>query len=211
MSESSAKRPVNRAHQSQRCRRGASGVVRLWLRLAVRENVGQLLDVVTCDQYLAAVVLLAQAVDELRAKDVDLAVQDAPLVGDLSLFLCQLADDVFQFDIRERAKVGKRLVHRGASPHTRLGRPRPLLQWADRSAQYRSKGQAELEAAERISRTPVCRYSAVAMSASARPTNSITSPAPSRPTIAKKNEPITGATAIRPGQLIFRSTPRRSP
>ncbi len=79
--------------------------------LTLGEDVGQPLDVLAGDRDLAALVLVPQAVDELRAKDVDLAVQDAPLVGDLGLLLGELADDIFEFDIRQRAKVGERLVH----------------------------------------------------------------------------------------------------
>src|SRR5436190_75834 len=83
--------------------------------LPVGEDVGQALDVVAGDEHVAALVLLAQAVDELGAQDVDLAVQDAPLVGDLGLFLGELADDIFQFHVRQRAKVGERLVHMSSS------------------------------------------------------------------------------------------------
>src|SRR4051794_26746114 len=53
------------------------------LRVAGRppgEDVRELLDVIARDDLLAALVLLAQPVDELRAEDVDLAVEDAPLV-----------------------------------------------------------------------------------------------------------------------------------
>ena len=44
------------------------------------EYVRELLHVLTGDQDLASLVLLAQPVDQLGAQDVDLAVQDAPLV-----------------------------------------------------------------------------------------------------------------------------------
>src|SRR4051794_20524528 len=53
------------------------------LRVAGRpagENVGELLDVVARDDLLAPLVLLAEPVDELGAQDVDLAMEDAPLV-----------------------------------------------------------------------------------------------------------------------------------
>ena len=54
------------------------------LRLA-GQDLGQLRDVVPGDQRLAAFALVAQPVDQLGAQDVDLAVQDAALVGDLVL------------------------------------------------------------------------------------------------------------------------------
>src|SRR5271166_170455 len=80
---------------------------------ALREDVRELLDVLPGDHYLSALVLVAQAVDELGTQDVDLAVQNAPPVGDLGLLLGQLADDIFEFEIRQRTKVGERVVHRG--------------------------------------------------------------------------------------------------
>src|SRR3954468_4756525 len=79
---------------------------------AAGEDVGQLLDVVARDDLLPALVLLSKAVDELRAQDVDLAVQDPALVGDVALFLGELLDEVLQLLVRERAEVGKG-VHAG--------------------------------------------------------------------------------------------------
>ena len=46
---------------------------------AVGEDVGQLLYIVAGYRDFAALVLAAQPVDQLRAEDVDLPVQDAPL------------------------------------------------------------------------------------------------------------------------------------
>src|SRR3954453_17627193 len=60
------------------------------LRVAGRpagEDVGELLDVVARDDLLAALVLLAQTVDELGAQDVDLAVEDPALVRDVAFLL----------------------------------------------------------------------------------------------------------------------------
>src|ERR1700693_2676595 len=92
-------------------RRSQLAVSRGWIRLAVGKDVRELLHVIARDQDLPALVLLAQAVDQLGAQDVDLPVQDAPLIGDLGLFLCQLGYDVFNFDIRRRAEVGERVFH----------------------------------------------------------------------------------------------------
>jgi len=64
-------------------------------------------DVVTRDDLLAPLVLLAQAVDELRAEDVDLPVEDPPLVGDVDLFLGERLDEVLQLLVGKRAEVGE--------------------------------------------------------------------------------------------------------
>ena len=50
-------------------------------------------------------MLLAQAVDQLSAKNVDLAVEDAAAVGDFLLFLGELLDEVLQLLVRERSEV----------------------------------------------------------------------------------------------------------
>src|ERR1700721_322119 len=89
---------------------------------------------------LAPPVLLAQAIDQLSAQNVDLAVEDAPLVGDLGLFCGQLLNQGFQLDILQRAEVGERL-HRGLSPLRELRRAGRQC-W---TRKYRPKGQAELE------------------------------------------------------------------
>ena len=52
-------------------------------------------------------MLLAQAVDQLGAEDVDLPVEDPPLVGDVDLLLSQLLDEVLQLLVRQRAEVGE--------------------------------------------------------------------------------------------------------
>jgi hypothetical protein len=83
------------------------------------------LDVLAGDGDVAVLVLVAQPVDQLGPQDVDLAVQDAPLVGDLGLLLGELSDDVFEFDVRQRAKVGERLVHRALLSRA-LPRPTPV-------------------------------------------------------------------------------------
>src|SRR5690242_13391072 len=76
------------------------------------EDVGELLDVVAGDDLLPALVLLPQPVDELRAQDVDLAVEDPALVRDVDLLLRELLDEVLQLLVGERAEVGKG-VHDG--------------------------------------------------------------------------------------------------
>src|SRR3954454_4536802 len=86
---------------------------RLVASRAPREDVGEAPDVVAGDHVLAALVLLAQAVDELRAEDVDLAVEDPPLVRDVDLLLGELLDEVLQLLVGERAEVGER-VHEGS-------------------------------------------------------------------------------------------------
>ena len=92
-------------HASLPRRRGQSLVVRTGR--AAGEDVGEPLDVGAGDDVLAALVLLAQAVDELGTQDVDLAVQDAALVGDLELLLGELLDQVLQLLVGEGAEVGE--------------------------------------------------------------------------------------------------------
>src|SRR3954447_12884676 len=77
-----------------------------------REDVGELLDIVARDDLLAALMLLAQPVHELRAQDVDLAVEDAALVGDVDFLLLELLDQVLELLVGERAEIGER-VHAG--------------------------------------------------------------------------------------------------
>ena len=66
-----------------------------------RKDVRELLDVRAGEDVLAALVLLAQAIHELGAQDVDLAVEDPALVGDLELFLGQLLNQVLQLLVVE--------------------------------------------------------------------------------------------------------------
>src|SRR3954453_2130473 len=98
-------------------RHGAAGPLarsrRLVASRAPGEDVGETPDVVACDHVLPALVLLAQPVDELRAQDVDLPVQDPPLVRDVDLLLGELLDEVLQLLVGERAEVGER-VHEGS-------------------------------------------------------------------------------------------------
>src|SRR4051794_6003532 len=73
------------------------------------EDVGQLLHVGAADDRLALLVLLAQPVHQLRAQDVDLAVEDPAPVGNLLLLLRELLDQILQLSVGERAKVWKRV------------------------------------------------------------------------------------------------------
>ena len=68
-------------------------------------------DVVAGDQRVAAFPFLAQPVDQLGAEDVDLAVQDAPPVGDLVLLFGQVVDQVLQLLVAERTEIGKGVLH----------------------------------------------------------------------------------------------------
>ena len=86
------------------------------LRAAAREDVRELLDVGAGEDVLAALVLLAQAVDELGAQDVDLAVEDAALVADLELLLGQLLDQVLQLLIGQGAEVREGVHRHAVSP-----------------------------------------------------------------------------------------------
>src|SRR4051794_31799872 len=99
--------PLRKPHSGQWTATG-SLLGRLTLRAGpAREDVREPLDVGARDDVLAGLVLLAQAVDELRAEDVDLAVQDPPLVGDVDLFLRELLDEVLELLVRERAEIGE--------------------------------------------------------------------------------------------------------
>src|SRR3954469_2020516 len=82
-----------------------SGLFRVLRHPLASKDVGERLDVGAADHSLAFLALAAQAVDELGPKDVDLAVQDAPLVRHLLLLLCQLADQVLQILIPERPEI----------------------------------------------------------------------------------------------------------
>src|SRR5579875_688322 len=91
-------------------------------RDAPGEDVGELLNVGSADHELAALVLLAQPVDQLSAEDVDLAVEDAPLVGDLHLLLGQLLDEFLELLIGQRAEVWKRVHYGMVLPYGRGSR-----------------------------------------------------------------------------------------
>jgi len=52
-------------------------------------------------------VLLTQAIDQLGAQDVDLAVQDAPTVRHLLLLVSELLDEVLELLIGERTEIGE--------------------------------------------------------------------------------------------------------
>src|SRR5262245_32499411 len=79
---------------------------------AAGEDVGQPLDVGARDDVLTTLVLLAQAVDQLGAQDVDLAVEDPAPVGHLLLLVRELLDEVLELLVREGAEIGKS-VHGG--------------------------------------------------------------------------------------------------
>src|ERR1044071_6917758 len=50
-----------------------------------------------------------EAVHQLSAEDVDLAVQDATAVGDVDLLLGELLDEILELLVRERAEIGERV------------------------------------------------------------------------------------------------------
>src|SRR5215204_7304926 len=79
------------------------------------EDVSQLLDVRAGDDGLALLALLSQAVDQLGAQDVDLAVQDPALVADLLLLGGQLIDQLLELLVAQRAEIRKR-VHTSEVP-----------------------------------------------------------------------------------------------
>src|SRR5829696_767165 len=124
-----------------------------------REDVRQLLHVGTADHGLALLMLLAEPVHELRTQDVDLAVEDPALVGDLLLLLRELLDELLQLVVRERAEIRERVQ---CGPFQKRG-------WATIALP-----QPEVEAS-RIARTPSCRYRSVAASVIAIPAYSTTS------------------------------------
>jgi hypothetical protein len=51
---------------------------------------------------------LLQPRDELCSEDVDLSVQQAPLIGDLVLLARQVGDEQLQVSIRQRCEIGQR-------------------------------------------------------------------------------------------------------
>ncbi len=72
---------------------------------AAREDVGEACDVVAGEDVVAALVLLAQAVDELSSEDVDLAVQNATAV-EISTSSSVSVDEVLQLLIGEGPEIG---------------------------------------------------------------------------------------------------------
>src|SRR5437588_2385426 len=66
-----------------------------------------MLDVGAADHGLALLALPPQAVHQLGAQDVDLAVENAALVGDLLLLLRQLVDEALELLVGESAEIGK--------------------------------------------------------------------------------------------------------
>src|SRR5688572_665866 len=78
---------------------------------ATGEDVGQALDVGTGDDFFAALMLLAQAVDQLGSQDVDLAVEDPPAVGHLLLLVRELLDEILKLLVGQRAKVREGVHH----------------------------------------------------------------------------------------------------
>ena len=46
--------------------------------------------------------------DQLSAQDVDLSVQQAPLVGDLVFLLRQTGDELFEVGVGQRCEIGQR-------------------------------------------------------------------------------------------------------
>src|SRR3954468_5357558 len=99
-------RSNSRSPDSGNRTRGSTCNSRRWRGLA-RQDVGQRVDVHVLEHGLAARLL--EADDELRAEDVDLAVEDPPPVRDLLLLTRQLVDQSFQLGVGEAGKVGKRL------------------------------------------------------------------------------------------------------
>ena len=163
-------------------------------------------------------MLVAQAVDQLGAQDVDLAVQDAPLVGDLGLLLGQLADESLSSTSVSEPRSGNVSSIVGSSPLADLRRARAGgdASTAGRSAEYSPKGKAELEtrAGRRSAELPSPERTYSARGDERQREADVQQHLAERfagRTIAKKSEPITGATASRPGQLMRSSTPRARP
>ncbi len=76
-------------------------------RTAVGEDLRELVDVARGEVLGCLPVALAQARDDLGAQQVDLAVQDAALEGDLALALAELVDALAQLVVGElRGVVG---------------------------------------------------------------------------------------------------------
>ena len=146
------------------------------------------LDVGAGDHVLPALVLLAQAVDQLGAEDVDLAVEDPPLVRHLLLLVGQVLDQVLELLVGERAKVGEGVHHRCRGPLlTRSG------------CAKHSETQASVEGRARSCRTPSRTYCAAdAEHQHEADVQTGQRPASSTPAMAKNSAPMTGQTPARP-------------
>src|SRR3954452_16656613 len=83
-----------------------------------REDVRERLHVGAADHCLTLLALAAQAVHELRAKDVDLTVQDAPLIRHFLFLLGQLLDQILEVLIPERPEI-RESVHFNPSADSR--------------------------------------------------------------------------------------------
>src|SRR4051812_31852975 len=71
-----------------------------------RQDLGQMVDVYLVEDARSSRLL--QPRDQLRAKDVDLPVQQPPLVGDLILLLRQSGDELFEIGVGQRCEIGQR-------------------------------------------------------------------------------------------------------
>src|SRR3954451_21285000 len=103
--------------------RGSTCSSRRWRGLP-RQDVGERVDVHVLEHALAARLL--EADDELRAEDVDLAVEDPPPVRAVLLLARQLVDEGLQVGVGEAGEVGKRL-QRTCPFGRRLKRESPTL------------------------------------------------------------------------------------
>src|SRR5262245_59393728 len=74
------------------------------------ENLREATDVVALDHRLTFLAPVLEPVDELGTQDVDLAMQDAALVGDLLLLRGQALDQLLELLVAHRADVGKGLL-----------------------------------------------------------------------------------------------------
>ena len=185
-------------------RGGPSSALALVAARAAREDVGQPLHVGAGDDLLAALVLLAQAVDELGAQDVDLAVQDAPPVGDLGLLLGELLDESFSSWSESEPRSGNVSMVRGYSPY---GQRRPSIPASARvKLSLRvapSRGAAGGSAVADVDDRGHEREEEAEVEQDGRRASS----ARTRP---KKSADMTARRDQRPHQLICSSTPRRS-
>src|SRR3954451_8123304 len=105
-------RPPGSGSRTRGSRRGSR--VLFWRRRLGGEDVRQALEVGAEGRALTILDRALEARDELRAQDVDLAVQDPAAVRELVLLLLQLGDQLAQLGIWKAGKVGKRF-HGGLS------------------------------------------------------------------------------------------------